>query len=60
MTAYEFVLEMISNAYENGYEAEIKDLEDEYLAQDLLFTSYETSSFTYEDILAAVKEFRNV
>jgi len=59
MTVYEFVVEMISNAYENGYEAEIKDLEDEYLAQDLLY-SMDDENYTYEDILAAVKEFRNV
>lgn len=58
----ELVEEMISNAYENGYEAEIKDLTDEELAQDIAY--YLDGEFTLDspytevEILAAVKEFR--
>lgn len=59
----ELVEEMISSAYENGYEPEIKNLTDEELAQDILY--YLDGEFaldrpyTEEEILAAVKEFRN-
>ena len=60
----ELVEEMISSAYENGYEPEIKNLTDEELAQDILY--YLDGEFvldrpyTESEILAAVKEFRNV
>jgi hypothetical protein len=62
MTLEQLVEERISSAYENGYEPEIKDLTDEELAQDLydyLDTEFiQDSAYTYEEILAAVKEFR--
>lgn len=60
----QLVEEMISSAYENGYEAEIKDMTDEELAQDILY--YLDGEFTLDspyteaEILVAVKEFRNV
>ena len=56
----ELVLEMISDAYENGYEPEIRDLSDEDLASDLYGYSMEFCQYPIEDILAAVKEVRNV
>ena len=59
MTAYELVKELISNAYENGYEAEVKDLTDEELAYDI-WMSIDNSDYGYdlEDLEKAVKEFR--
>ena len=64
MTLKELVLEMIANAYENGYEAEIKDLSDEDLAQDIYYyldtSNNNDSPYTEANVLAAVKEIRNV
>ena len=60
MTLKERVLEMIGNAYENGYEAEIKDLTDEELAEDLWCYEEQFYVYTVEEITAAVKEVRNV
>lgn len=65
MTLKKLVEEMISSAYENGYEPEIKNLTDEDLASDIYyyFDLDETKIdefFTLEEVLAAVKEVRNV
>lgn len=60
MTLKELVLEMISNAYENGYEAEIRDLSDEDLAADFYNYLMDFYEYNLEEITAAVKEVRNV
>ena len=52
------VLELMCNAYENGYEAEIRDLSDEELAEDVLYHSCLPGS-SMEEILAAIKELRS-
>ena len=56
----QLVEEMISSAYENGYEAEIKDLSDEELAHDIFWHLDQVDEVEVSgmDILAAVKEFR--
>ena len=54
----ELVLELISNAYENGYEAEIRDLSDEELVDETLYHSNLPES-SREEILAAIKELRS-
>lgn len=63
MTLKELIEEMIRNAYENGYEAEIKDLTDEELALDLSYyldgEFAMDSPYTEAEMLAAVKEIRN-
>lgn len=50
------VVELISNAYENGYEAEVKAMTDEELAWDIL-DSIEDQSVTYDEVLMAVIDF---
>ena len=52
----QLVIELISNAYENGYEAEIKALTDEELAWDI-FDSIEDQNITYDEVLMAVIDF---
>ena len=53
----QLVLELMCNAYENGYEAEIRDLSDEELVDEVLYHSNLPES-SREEILAAIKEIR--
>jgi len=56
----EIVKELIENAYENGYQEEIEAMTDEDLAFEMVWDPGLDEDYTFEDILVAVKEFRNV
>lgn len=55
-TMQELVSELISNAYENGYEAEIKGMTNEELAWDIL-DSIDDENITFDEVLMAVIDF---
>lgn len=54
------VKELIESDYENGYKEEIEALSDEDLAQEMYWDACLDEYYTQEEVLVAVKAFRNV
>ena len=60
MTILEIVEDAISNAYYNGYNAEIESLSDEELAWDFIDSGVFEESVDVTAVITAIREFRNV
>lgn len=60
MTIDKIVEDCISNAYYNGYNAEIDGTTAEELAWDMVYSGVFEEDVEIEEVIEAIKEFRNV
>lgn len=59
MTLAEHIIEAMNNAAENGYANEIEQLTDEQWAADLMDCDADIAPYPFDQVLAAVTEFRS-